>query len=138
MPSRCGSHRITRAGRTRTPARSSGSFGAARRSGGCDAERANVLCALHDVQVREHVDVRVAFDDHLALPILLDPAHPRLGCPVAHEPRDGDVPHVGLEDLLRARLVPEPPGLTARVTPGLDLAAARAVHPRPPSAGRLL
>src|SRR5678815_3076860 len=57
---------------------------------------------LHDVEVREHVHVDVALDDHLALRVLLVAAHPRLARGVPHHPGHGDVAHVGLEDLLGA------------------------------------
>src|SRR5262249_59480775 len=73
--------------------------------------RGRSLRALHDVQVREHVDVGVALDDELALAILLDPAHPRLGRPVPHEPRDGDVPDVDLKNLLGPPAFLDPLGL---------------------------
>src|SRR5262249_27738837 len=104
------------------PVPSSGCSEAAKRNGGSGAEWADDLRAFDDVQVREHVDVGVALDDGLALAILLDSAHPRLGRPVAHEPRHGDVADVGLEDLLGARVVLEPLGLIPRVTAGLELA----------------
>src|SRR5262245_36027401 len=41
---------------------------------------------LHHVDVGEHVEVDVAVDDQLALPIPLDAAHHRLGRGVAHHP----------------------------------------------------
>src|SRR5262245_45243577 len=62
----------------------------------------------HHVAPGEHVSEEIPVEAPVARPVRRQAPHPRLGCPVADHPPDGDVRHFGLEDLLGAGVMREP------------------------------
>src|SRR5262245_8684517 len=93
------------------------------------ARVSSVSALLDHVDVGEHVEVDVAVDHQLALPVLLDPAHRGLARGVADDPGHRHVAHVGLHDLLGLRVVLHPLLDVARVAPGFQLLVEGLVGP---------
>src|SRR5919197_681110 len=86
--------------------------------------------ALDDVEMRQHVEVDIAFDHVLAELVLLEAAHVRLRRGPPRDPRHRDVADVGLHDLFGLRVVGHPLLRVTRVASGLELLVKRVVHPR--------